>query len=376
MKKTKNKIIITFSILICIVLTTGCIDLNEFFNGSSNNNDNTVTYVKSPTKISYTISYGYNVAVNGAGNYTIKYSCDKPEILHQNGQTTITQVFEPGYTNETVATYNDVLKWNIQSTTSQSYKLGLEAQITAESYMISDLNGTNALTISQIQNQNSDLYDQYTKIQGNQTIVYIDPNNSDIKNISSKILKQTKTNNAFQIAKNLFIWLKEETSYERHTVSNNVQTCTETLKSLKGDCDDLSFLYISLLRSAEIPSRFIRGFLVNNNNGVISLEPHAWVEVFVGEEIGKNGWIPVECACNSDDMELQVYQNFGIESANHLRLYKDEGSNESLNISLTGLRIKYSEDLSITQSSFETIESYQILESKSMQIKDNYRTYQ
>lgn len=375
MKIKKIKPIAVFSILLSIILTTGCIDLNEFFNGSSDENDGTVTYEKTPTKISYTLSYGYSVAASGSGDYSIKYSIDTPEVLHENGYVNINEIFNNNYENETLATYNTVKKWNITSSSPGSYNLGLKAYVKSETYMLSDLTGTNALTVNQIKNQHPDIVDQYTKSQSNDTVVFIDPNNSEVESISKQILSQTDSDNSFHIAKNLFIWLKQETSYEKHAGFSNVQTCTQTLDSLKGDCDDLSFLYISLLRSACIPARFIRGFLIKYDNGMASLEPHAWVELFVGGNVGNNGWIPVECACSSDDMNLQVYQNFGLESADHLRLFTDDGSNNSLNISLTGIRIRYSESFTVVPSSYSNLHSYQTIESKNLQIKDNYRSY-
>lgn len=382
MKKIKTKTITIFSILLCIVLTTGCIDLNEVFNGSNNddddddNNTDITTYEKNPTKISYTISYGYILTVSGNGNYSIQYSCDEPEVLNQNGYATITKIYDNTYKDDTVATYNNIKKWEINKSTPGVYNLGIEAQVLSEVYMITDLNGTNSLTVDQIQNQHPELITQYIRTQSNNTVVFIDPFDSEIKSISSEVLKNSNTENAFKIAKNLFIWLKQNTKYERHTASEDAQTCTQTLNSLKGDCDDLSFLYISLLRSAGIPARFIRGFLINYNNGLASLEPHAWVEVFVGGGIGKNGWIPVECACSSNDMGLQVHQNFGVESASHLRVFKDDGSNKSINFSLTGVKIRYYQDINIQQSSLDQIENFQIVESKNLQIKNNIRTYE
>lgn len=374
MKKIKTKAIIIFSILICIILTTGCIDINEFFTKSSDD-DGAITYVESPTKIRYIISYGYNIDIIGDGDYSINYSCDIPDVLHQNGIVEIISIFHDDYEDDIVATYNNVKRWDINSSVPGSYKLGIKALVESEAYIVSDLTGENALTINQIKNQYPGIFDQYIRSQGNQTTIIIDPFNSEIQSVSENALNKADTDNSFQVAKELFIWLKEKTSYERHTQQNIVQTSTQTLERLKGDCDDLSFLYIALCRSVGIPARFIKGFLHSYNNGNVAIEPHAWVEVFVGGNIGQNGWIPVECTSRSDDVNVQIYQNFGLESAGHLRLFIDDGSNESLNNSLTGVRIKYSGGITAQTSYFYNIESYEIIESKNLQIKDNQRRY-
>ena len=147
------------------------------------------------------------------------------------------------------------------------------------------------------------------------------------------------------MAKNLFIWLKENTTYQKHNGKETVQPAGTTCNIKTGDCDDLSFLYIALCRAVDIPARFIRGFIVEaDDNGYVTTVPHAWAEVFVGGGIGNNGWIPVECACSSDEMEVQINQNFGLESVGHLRLFIDDGTNESLITSLSDIilsRIKF-----------------------------------
>ena len=112
----------------------------------------------------------------------------------------------------------------------------------------------------------------------------------------------------------------------------------------------------------------------------LSAIPHAWVEVFVGSNLGIDGWIPVECAGNakgSDKIQTEINQNFGVESANHLRLFKGDGSNESLNISISGPSfIRYSNDLIIEIKAFLEITNYEILEKNELYVDENgYRKF-
>jgi transglutaminase-like putative cysteine protease len=355
----KNKAIIICLIFVLLTLViSGCLD---FFTGD----DGSITYESCPTNLSYTISYGYKINCSGTGKYTINYDCDTPEVLSGNILSVTTQ--DDDYQDKILATYNSLKSWNITSITSKDYDLGITATVRGESYIIADLNGANALSIQEINNQHSNLVNQYTQAQSNKTTVFIDPNDPEISAKASEILNNAGTNNAFLVAKELFIWLKQHTTYQIHSGDNNVQPACITLQCKTGDCDDLSFLYISLCRTIDIPARFIRGFLVEENGAI----PHAWVEVFVGGGIGDNGWIPVECA-GTGTAEMEFNQNFGVESAEHLRLFKDDGSNESLNVSLSGLSFRmYTQNRHIESESYTEVTNYAVLESKELVIDGN-----
>ena len=304
----KKNFFVGLTLVLLVLFTSGCFDFVK-------NDENVTTYESHPIKILYVISYGYEINCNGIGEYNIKYDCDIPEVLI--GQ--VTQILEHNSDYEDITLVNNPMKrWNISSNDNNNYQLGITANVLAESFLIADLNGDDALSIQEIEDQHKDVVKQYCKAQSNETKIFIDPENQDIKSTAQRILYQTNSDNSFILAKKLFIWLKENTDYQPHSKEEIVQTASVTKKLESGDCDDLSFLYISLCRSINIPARFIRGFIVEENKGFVKATPHAWAEVFAGGNIGNNGWIPVECACSSDDMEVQVNQNFGLESAGHL----------------------------------------------------------
>jgi hypothetical protein len=299
------------------------------------------------------------------------YKCDVPEVL--NGGIKDIIIHNNDYYNEIIATWNVVKSWNITSKLSKEYDLGISATVQANSYILSDLNGENAFSIEEINDRFPNLINQFTKSQSNETTIFIDPKNPEISDISNQILVKTGTNNSFIVAKELFKWLKQNTDYSTHFGSDNVQTASYTLQCKTGDCDDLSFLYISLCRSIKIPARFIRGFLVEKNIAI----PHAWAEVFVGGDIGDNGWIPVECAGISSSINSEIHQNFGIEDVGHLRLFKDDGSNESLNISLSGVHYRvFSSNRKIEANYYNEISEYQVIRNQKLVIDEkNNRTY-
>lgn len=359
-----NKIIPTLlGIVLIISFVSGCFSTNK-----------QITYISHATKISYQITYGYSINCSGEGKIKINYDCNKPDLL--KGETQIVKYLNDEYSIKTIATYNDVLSWNITSNSCKDYRLGLTADILAESFIVSDLNGENALNINEIKVMHPDLISQYCNIQSNETVKFIDPTNSKITNLAQELYEKAESDNAFTVSKEIFKWLKKSTTYKTHTYSNNVQTALYTLEKCTGDCDDLSYLFISLCRSVNIPSRLIRGFLVEENSTI----PHAWVEVFVGGDIRNNGWIPVECAGTAigyNKIQTEIHQNFGLESANHLRLFIDDGSNESLFESQKG--ISYLADSSLLiepPGSILKVNNYNELESYELHVdENNIRSY-
>jgi len=362
----KKILLVTVFILILLISAfSGCQDFLP---------DLSTTYEAEATKIRYDITYGYRINITGSGTYRILYRCDLPEVVI--GTIGYDLLYNQDYRYEPLGN-NQFIRWNISGNDNRNLEVGIRASIEAESYLVPDLNGINASTIEEIRNNYPDIFENYTLAQSNETTVLIDPTHPAIKSVVSSVLNQAKTNNSFELAKSFFTWLKRNTEYKVHVIKGNVQPASETFYKKTGDCDDLSFLYISICRAAGIPSRFIRGYLLSEDNGQITATAHAWTEVFVGEAIGNEGWIPVECACCTPSIESDINQNFGLENAFHLRLFIDEGNNESLITSLSGILYSYSLGRNIDIQSFNEIENYAEIESKNLKVSgNNIRSYQ
>ena len=362
----KNSIVVGSFLIFLMISMSGCLDSFTLPGGG-------VTYEEHSTKVQYTLRFGYMVNCSGLGEYEINYDCDIPELV--KGTLSYNLLYDSDYTQTQLAN-NNIIRWNVSGSGNKNYELGIFANVTAQSFLVSDLNGENALTLQDIQTLHPDLVTQYCQDQIDSGTAYIESNNTFIKSSAQAVINQVDSNNSFLVAKGLFQWLKENTNYQIHIDDDSVQTAMKTYQIKTGDCDDLSFLYISLCRTVGIPARFIRGYLVEDVDGIINTVAHAWAEVFVGGDIGNDGWIPVECACTSENCNVQIYQNFGIEDVGHLRLFTDDGSTESLNASLSGPRVKYESGLDVVMTAFVEIDDYSILESNELFINsENQRAY-
>ncbi len=358
MKKNLS-LLLLLNIIVLLLLVSGCEMIMP-----------PVTYEATPTKISYDLTYGYHINTTGSGRYELSYFCDTPKVLL--GTITYNKLHNTDFETKNLFN-NTVIHWNISTKTMQTYELGIMANVEAESYIIADLNGKDALTMQQIQEKYPKLVTQYTGVQANDTIRFIDPEDPQIRTIADTIYTTEKTNNTFLMAKALFSWLKQNIAYQVHPDEPAVRSAIVTLSNKQGDCDDISFLYISLCRALDIPARFVRGYLITDGlNGTATATAHAWTEVYVGQPGFLNGWIPVECACCTPSIITDINQNFGVESAFHLRLFTDDGSNASLESSLTGISyITHDPSITITLDPFATITNYQEQEFKKLIITNN-----
>jgi transglutaminase-like putative cysteine protease len=352
------------SILILIIMVSGC---EMIFPPT--------TYEATPTRIKYDITYGYHVNATGTGRYQLTYFCDTPEVLI--GTTTYSFLHTSEYEIKNLFN-NTVIHWNISRKNPDIVTLGITSKVEVESYLVPDLNGKDSLTIKQIYDRYPELFKQYTQLQANETIRFIDPSNPDIIRIAETVYTNAQTNNSFLVSKSLFSWLKQNITYQIQPDERVVRSAAVTLSKKQGDCDDISFLYISLCRTLDIPARFIRGYLISKGiNGSLIATPHAWTEVFVGQPGTLNGWIPIECSCCTPSLQTDINQNFGVESAYHLRLFTDDGSNASLEASLSGISyITHEPNIIISLEPFAEVSNYQELESKKLVVTDkNLRYY-
>jgi hypothetical protein len=364
MKKKPLNISLIF-LLFIFLFSSGCLDFMSDFANSG-----TTTFEAFPTSIQYDITYGYNITSSGTGEGQIIYQEDIPSVL-VGSVLLLSTLINQSATSKVIAN-NSIIEWNLSILDEQHLSLGLSATLLSTHSMITDLSATDALNISQIQTDQPQLITQYCQPQGNNTKWFIEPHLPDIIETAQTLRSQIDSDNSLLIAKHLFSWLKQTTSYTTHPYQKQSQPASLTLQKKTGDCDDLSFLYMSLCRTLNIPSRFVKGFLIDTVDGTPTAIHHLWVEIYVGEDIGTNGWIPVECA-GTGPVSSEIYQHFGVEDAAHLRLFIDDGSNQSIIQSNNHIRVTYPETMTISINQFTIITNHSTLESEKLCISQSQR---
>ena len=353
----KNMKLVSIIVFILFIVLSGCLDYIPL--------GDAVTYESHPVKVQYNIEYGYFVNISGSGKHEVRYDCNLPEVLQ--GTLFYDFLYKTDYEN-VVLVNNSFIRWNISGTEDNDYRLGVDAEVTVESFLVPNLDGEGALTLEEIQVLHPDVVARYCKDQIYDDLAYLESDNTFIKSSAESVLNQVDNNNSFLVAKGLFQWLKQNTDYQTHPEEDMVQRAITTYQRMRGDCDDLSFLYISLCRSVGIPARLISGFLLQQVEESVNVVRHAWAEVFVGGNITSSGWIAVECASNAS-IKNEINQNFGVEDVYHLRLFVDNGSNESLNVSISPpLKAYYVSGLDVDIQDFIVINNYIVLESKELYI--------
>ena len=117
----------------------------------------------------------------------------------------------------------------------------------------------------------------------------------------------------FTVAFNLANWVGENVKYDLNTLTASVsQKASWVLENKEGVCDELTNLFISMVRSLGIPAKFVSGMAYTNTNGAWG--PHAWAEVYFPNK----GWVPFDI----------TYGQFGWIDPTHLKLMESLDSGD------------------------------------------------
>lgn len=136
----------------------------------------------------------------------------------------------------------------------------------------------------------------------------IDFSTPEIKKLARE-LTENKTD-LVEVVYILASWTQKNINYSLETITADAsQKASWVLENKKGVCDELTNLFIALLRSVGIPARFVSGVSYTGKGEVDDSGqwvPHGWAEVYLPEY----GWIPVDV----------TYGQFGMVDATHIKL--------------------------------------------------------
>ena len=136
----------------------------------------------------------------------------------------------------------------------------------------------------------------------------IEPSLPEISELASQMINGTN-GNVIQILQNIYNYITYNYTYEKSSIP---KSCTESIASLYGDCDDFSILFTSISRAAGIPAWLELGRIPAfiDNRGGCDLRDwggHAWVNALVPLKNGNVTVVNIDLA-NSYFMWMPPYR--------------------------------------------------------------------
>lgn len=119
---------------------------------------------------------------------------------------------------------------------------------------------------------------------------HIDSNSPTVKAQAALLAKDQ--DDLFSVVSSIGIWVKNNVNYNLTTLTADVsQPASWVLEQRTGVCDELTSLFIAMLRSLGIPARFVSGVAFTNSAQFPSgWGAHGWAEVYFPGV----GWVPYD----------------------------------------------------------------------------------
>lgn len=167
---------------------------------------------------------------------------------------------------------NIIYKWN---SISDRYAFALDAQVRAVNYV----NPVPHIPFPILEVPNE--VEKYLSPTEN-----IDLNQAIIDKATELSTGQT---DLFEVVFSIADWTKTNIRYDLNTLTASaVQKSSWVLENREGVCDEMTALFISMLRSVGIPSRFVTGMVYTNT--LYDFGNHGWSEVY----FPGYGWVPFD----------------------------------------------------------------------------------
>jgi len=154
-----------------------------------------------------------------------------------------------------------------------------------------------------------DLPEEYNQYLNSEEIIDI---NSEIIQQASEIIENE--DNAYLAVHEIADWVYNNIEYDLNTVTATAaKQSSWVLENEQGVCDEISALFISMVRSIGIPARFVSG--VAYTNVYDNFGNHGWAEVYYPEY----GWVPYDV----------TFDQFGWIDPTHIALQKSADAGQS-----------------------------------------------
>lgn len=108
---------------------------------------------------------------------------------------------------------------------------------------------------------------------------YIDPNYGEVRRIVKQINEQ-QPDSDWKRVELLYDWVQQNIEY----VNGDLKTVQQALKDRKGDCEEMTGIFVALCRAAKVPAR------------CVWIPNHCYPEFYLEDENGEGHWFPCQVA--------------------------------------------------------------------------------
>ncbi len=127
--------------------------------------------------------------------------------------------------------------------------------------------------------------------------------NADIVRLASTLAQEQ--DDTLVVVDNVASWVTANIKYNLSSAgADATEKASTVLRSREGVCDELTALFISMLRALGIPARFVAGIAYSNSPELHGWGPHGWAEVY----FPNYGWVPYDV----------TYGQYGFVDASHI----------------------------------------------------------
>lgn len=170
--------------------------------------------------------------------------------------------------------------------------------------------------------------------------------NQDIINKANEIVQGEE--DLFEAIYKIAEWTRKNIHYELGTLTEkSVQKSSWVLEKKFGVCDEITNLFISLLRSLKIPVKYVSGIAYSDE--IEAWSPHAWAEVYFPEA----GWVPFDV----------TFGQYGWLDAGHIKMMEGYDANEpsieyswrAVNVNINSKKFEINTELKDTGQDFNPL---------------------
>ncbi|PIN81278.1 hypothetical protein COV11_02260 [Candidatus Woesearchaeota archaeon CG10_big_fil_rev_8_21_14_0_10_30_7] len=143
-----------------------------------------------------------------------------------------------------------------------------------------------------------------------QPTIHVDSNHPKIQELARNLAKDEE--DLWKLVVKTALWVRKNVPYDLNTLTAEAtQKASWVLENKKGVCDEITALFMALLRANNIPVKFVYGVSYTNNPLVPqNWGPHGWAEVY----FPNHGWVPFD----------PTFDQYGWIDAGHVKLQESD----------------------------------------------------